>query len=184
MGHDGHDHHGGHDHKHHSPAADEHKAHAPVSVAAFVITSSDTRTEANDETGRLLREALEGAGHSIAGHIVVKDDTSALIAALDQALALGARAVLINGGTGIGRRDLVIEALRPLFDKELPGFGEIFRYLSFKDIGSPAMLSRAVAGTYRGAIVFALPGSPQAVRLAMDELVLPELGHAVRELSR
>ncbi|MBX5482579.1 MAG: molybdenum cofactor biosynthesis protein MoaB [Myxococcaceae bacterium] len=173
-----------HHHAHHSPAAHEHKSHAPATVSAYIITSSDTRTIETDETGRLIRSALEGAGHSVAGHVVVKDDTSQLIAALDQALLAGARAVLFNGGTGIGRRDVVVEALRPMFEKELPGFGELFRYLSFQEIGSPAMLSRAVAGTYRGAILFALPGSPQAVTLAMEALILPELGHLVRELSR
>lgn len=185
----GHGHRGGHHHSHahhphRSPAADEHKSHAPTTVATFVITSSDTRDESTDETGRLIRDALEGAGHTIAGHRVVKDDPAALRSALDEALGAGARAVIINGGTGIGRRDQVVETVRPLFEKELPGFGEIFRALSFREIGSAAMMSRAIAGTFRGAIVFALPGSPQAVRLAMDGLILPELGHAVRELSR
>lgn len=172
-----------HDHPHRSPAG-EHKAQAPAAVAAFVITSSDSRDEHSDETGRLIREALESEGHTLAGHQVVRDDPSALVAALDQALSAGARAVIVNGGTGIGRRDQVVETLRPLFEKELPGFGELFRLLSYEEIGSSAMMSRAVAGTRKGAIVFALPGSPQAVRLAMRKLILPELGHAVRELIR
>lgn len=187
MGHDGHDHHGhhgSHPHHEHSAAADEHKAHAPVSVAAFVVTCSDSRSEGDDESGRLLRQLLESAGHSIAGYRVIRDETEQVRAALDEAIAAGARCVLFNGGTGIGRRDTTIEALRPLLEKELPGFGEIFRALSFKEIGSPAMMSRALAGTFRGAILFALPGSPQAQRLAMEALILPELGHAVRELTR
>lgn len=211
MGHEGHDHdhdhdhghghshgqkhghehgheHGPHSHRHdehaHSPAAEEHKAHAPATVSAFVVTSSDTRSEQTDETGRRIRQALEHAGHNVVGHRVVRDDAAALRAALDEAQASGARAVIINGGTGIGRRDVVVETLRPLLEKELPGFGELFRALSFKEIGSAAMMSRALAGTVRGMIVFALPGSPQAVHLALDQLILPELGHAVRELTR
>jgi molybdopterin adenylyltransferase len=186
MGHDGHDHDHdhGHSHKHRSHAAEEHKAHAPAHVSAFVVTCSDSREAAADESGKSIREALEKAGHSVAGHQLIKDDPAAIRAALDQAAAAGARAVIFNGGTGIGRRDSTVETLAALFEKELPGFGEIFRYLSFKEIGSPAMMSRAAAGTIRGMIVFALPGSPQAVRLAMDALILPELGHAVRELTR
>jgi molybdopterin adenylyltransferase len=170
-------------HQHDSPAG-EHKAHAPTQVAAFVITCSDSRTEANDDSGRVISGRLEAAGHAIVGHRVVRDEPAELRAALEAALTAGARAIIVNGGTGIGRRDTTIETLRPMFEKELPGFGEIFRSLSFKEIGSPAMMSRAAAGSWRGAIVFALPGSPQAAELAMDALILPELGHAVRELSR
>jgi molybdopterin adenylyltransferase len=165
-------------------SAHDHKAHAPARVSAFVITSSDTRSEASDDSGRLIREKLEAAGHTLCGHRVVRDEPAELRQALEDAAAVGAQAVLISGGTGIGRRDQTIETLRPLLEKELPGFGEIFRALSFEAIGSPAMLSRALAGTWRGVIVFALPGSPQAAELAMDALILPELGHAVRELTR
>ena len=104
--------------------------------------------------------------------------------AIDEASQAGAGVVILNGGTGIGRRDNTIEVLEELLEKKLPGFGELFRYLSFKEIGSPAMMSRALAGTYRGMVLFALPGSPQAARLALEALILPELGHAVRELSR
>lgn len=197
MGHEGHDH--DHDHRHghkhgdphshahrhdESPVAHEHKSHAPSSVSAFVITSSDSRSLESDETGRRIREALEAHGHSVAGHRVIPDDPQALRAMIQEAQASGARAVIINGGTGIGRRDQVVETLRPMLEKELPGFGELFRALSFKEIGSAAMMSRALAGTYGGMILFALPGSPQAVRLAMEALILPELGHAVRELMR
>ncbi len=197
MAHEGHDHSHGHghghrhahDHDHHheqygSAAAEEHKAHAPSSVAAFVVTCSDSRDEKRDESGRAIRERLEGAGHSVCGYRVIRDEPEAIRASLDEAAAAGARAVVFNGGTGIGRRDCTIETLRPLFEKELPGFGELFRALSFQQIGSPAMMSRAAAGTIRGMVVFALPGSPHAVRLAMDRLILPELGHAVRELTR
>ncbi|MGA9521103.1 MAG: molybdenum cofactor biosynthesis protein B [Myxococcaceae bacterium] len=178
------DHHLPHVHGGHSHTAEAHKAHAPTTVAAFVVTSSDTRTPHTDESGKLIRDLLEGAGHTVCGHRVVPDEPAALRALVDEAAASGARALIINGGTGISRRDQVIETLRPMLEKELPGFGELFRSLSYKEIGSPAMMSRALAGTCRGMIVFAIPGSPNAVRLAMGALILPELGHAVRELTR
>jgi molybdenum cofactor biosynthesis protein B len=149
-----------------------------------VVTCSDTRDAASDETGEVIRTALEWEGHTVNGFRLIKDEPEAIRAAADEAAAGGARALIFNGGTGISSRDSTIETLRKLFEKELPGFGELFRHLSFQEIGSPAMMSRAVAGTYRGMIVFALPGSPQGARLAMEELILPELGHAVRELSR
>ncbi len=192
MGHEDHDHdhdhgHGQHlrSHRHgHSHAAHEHKSHAPAQVAAFVVTCSDSRDPAHDESGQLIEQALGAAGHTVLGRTVIPDEPAAIRQALEMAEGQGARAVIFNGGTGIGRRDSTIEALTPLFDKTLPGFGELFRALSFDEIGSPAMLSRAVAGSVRSMIVFALPGSPQAVRLAMRALILPELGHLVRELTR
>lgn len=194
MGHEGHDHSHSHGHEHHrhdapprreeSHAAAEHKAHAPVSVATFVVTCSDSRGPGADESGKTLQKLLEGAGHGIAGYRVIKDDPEALRAVIEEAAGAGARAVIINGGTGIGRRDNTVETLEGLFEKRLPGFGELFRALSYQSIGSPAMMSRATAGTYHGMILFALPGSPQAARLALEALILPELGHAVRELTR
>jgi molybdenum cofactor biosynthesis protein B len=114
----------------------------------------------------------------------VTDDPAEIRSAIQEAVEAGARAVILNGGTGIGRRDNAVEVLEELLEKRLPGFGELFRYLSYKQIGSAAMMSRAVAGTYRGMILFALPGSPKAAGLAMDALILPELGHAIRELTR
>jgi molybdenum cofactor biosynthesis protein B len=191
-GHDdkhGHGHHGGHGHGHGTPAhgpspAREHRSDAPTHVCCFVLTCSDSRAHADDVSGRALREGLEAAGHSVVGQTVVRDEPEQIRAAVQRGLEGGARAVLITGGTGITRRDQTVEAIRPLLDKEIPGFGELFRMLSFQEIGSAAWLSRALAGTVRGALVFVLPGSPNAVRLALDRLVLPELGHAVRELSR
>ena len=182
-----HDHGHGHSHTHgshgHSPSR-EHKSHAPVTVAAFVITASDTRSEKEDSSGRAILDALEGGGHTVAGYRVVPDEPERMRALIEEAHGLGARAVIINGGTGIARRDQTIETVRALFEKELPGFGELFRMLSFKEIGSAALLSRATAGSYKGMILIALPGSTNAVRLAMRELILPEVGHLVRELSR
>jgi molybdenum cofactor biosynthesis protein B len=149
-----------------------------------VLTCSDSRAQADDVSGRALREGLEAAGHSVVGQTVVRDEPEQIRAAVERGLADGARAVLVTGGTGITRRDQTVEAIRPLLEKEIPGFGELFRMLSFQEIGSAAWLSRALAGTVRGALIFVLPGSPNAVRLALDRLILPELGHAVRELSR
>jgi molybdenum cofactor biosynthesis protein B len=191
MGH-GHDHkhgHGGHSHGHGTPAhgpspAREHRSDAPTHVSCFVLTCSDSRAHADDVSGRALREGLQAAGHSVVGQTVVRDEPEQIRAAVERGLEGGARAVLITGGTGITRRDQTVEAIRPLLEKEIPGFGELFRMLSFQEIGSAAWLSRALAGTVRGALIFVLPGSPNAVRLALDRLILPELGHAVRELSR
>jgi molybdopterin adenylyltransferase len=197
VGHEGHDHDDDHDHPHghghahghahehgHSHAVDDHRAHAPAHVSAFVVTCSDSRGAAQDDSGRIARELLEGAGHLLSGARVIPDDAEAIRGALADALAAGARAVIFNGGTGLSRRDVTVETLEPLFERRLPGFGELFRALSFREVGSAAWLSRATAGTYKGMLVFALPGSPHAVRLALEALILPELGHAVRELMR
>ncbi|HUM12921.1 MAG TPA: molybdenum cofactor biosynthesis protein B [Myxococcaceae bacterium] len=171
-------------HGHAESSAREHRSTAPTHVACFVLTCSDSRAQQDDVSGRALRQGLEAAGHTVVGQTVVRDEPEAIRAAVEAGLEGGARAVLITGGTGITRRDQTVEAVRPLLDKEIPGFGELFRMLSFEEIGSAAWLSRALAGTMRGALVFVLPGSPNAVRLALDRLILPELGHAVRELSR
>jgi len=173
-----------HGHEHGSPTAAEHKAHAPVHVSAFVVTCSDSRDESKDESGRVLRELLEAEGHSVSGYRLIKDEPESIRAMLKEAREAGARAVIFNGGTGISRRDSTVETLQGLFEKTLPGFGELFRMLSYEEIGSAAMMSRATAGTYEGMILFALPGSPKAVKLGMRKLILPELGHAVRELTR
>jgi len=176
-----------HAHRHdgpHSPSAREHKSAAPAQIAAYIVTCSDSRDATRDESGQTIRTALEEKGHRVCGYRVVPDEIAQIRSAIDEASQVGAQVVILNGGTGIGRRDNTIEVLEQLLEKKLPGFGELFRYLSFKEIGSPAMMSRALAGTYRGMVLFALPGSPQAARLALEALILPELGHAVRELSR
>ncbi len=190
MAHEGHGGHPGEPHRHgrgeHSAShsAHEHKSAAPAQVATYVITCSDSRDASRDESGQAIRLALEKAGHSVCGYRVVTDDPGEIRSAIESASQAGARAVILNGGTGIGRRDNTVEVVEQLLEKRLPGFGELFRYLSFKEIGSPAMMSRSVAGTYRGMVLFALPGSPQAAGLALEALILPELGHAIRELSR
>lgn len=167
-----------------SPPA-EHKAHGPASVACSIITCSDTRTPETDTSGHLIRTLLEQAGHRIHAYHVVKDEppqvrTLIRQAGVDQAVD----ALIINGGTGMSKRDSTFEAVYLLLEKYLPGFGELFRTLSYKEIGSAAMLSRATAGLYQGKVIFSIPGSSGAVRLAMEALILPELSHLVGEIRK
>lgn len=159
----------------------QHRSHAMARLRVAVITVSDTRTTATDESGGLLRKLLAEKGHDVASHAVVRDDKDAITRAVQEALASTAQAVVLNGGTGVSPRDVTIETLEPLLDKVLPGFGELFRALSFREIGSAAMLTRATAGIAQGKPVFALPGSPAAVLMGMERLVLPELGHVAAE---
>jgi molybdenum cofactor biosynthesis protein B len=162
----------------------EHRKEAPRSVRVAVITASDTRGEAEDESGRYLRQAVEAAGHAVAFYRVVKDEPDAIVEALADAAGAGAEAILVNGGTGIANRDRTYEAVSGLLEKRLDGFGELFRMLSYAEIGSAAMLSRAVAGTWAGRAVFSVPGSRAAVGLAWEKLIGPELGHVLRELRK
>ncbi|BDG01840.1 MogA/MoaB family molybdenum cofactor biosynthesis protein [Anaeromyxobacter oryzae] len=162
----------------------EHRHEAPRSARIFVVTASDTRGEAEDESGAFLRRAAEAAGHVVAGYRIVKDEPAELRAALDDAAAAGVDAVVVNGGTGIAGRDRTYEAVAGLLEKRIDGFGELFRMLSYAEIGSAAMLSRAVAGVWGGRAVFSVPGSLAAVRLAWEKLIGPELGHVLRELRK
>jgi molybdenum cofactor biosynthesis protein B len=161
----------------------KHKEHAPTSVACGVITASDSRSPETDESGTLIRDLLQAARHSVPFYAVVKDESKQILEAVNQA-ALTCEAIITNGGTGVSKRDVTVSTLLPLFDRTLPGFGELFRFLSYETIGSTAMLSGAVAGVYQGRLVFCLPGSPDACRLAMEKLILPELGHAVGVMRR
>lgn len=162
-----------------------HRAAAPAIVRCFVITVSDTRTEDTDTAGRAIVELLTAAGHVIAGRRILKDEPAEVAALVREQAATGhADVIITTGGTGITRRDSTFEAVDGLLDKRLPGFGELFRMLSFQEIGAAAMLSRACAGTHQGAIVVALPGSENAVRLAVTRLLVPELGHLVSEIRR
>jgi molybdenum cofactor biosynthesis protein B len=162
-----------------------HHAQAPRAVACFVLTVSDTRTEATDASGRAIRELLEGAGHAVSGSSIVPDEPAQVAHAVGTALAgPGTQVVITTGGTGITRRDGTYEAVTALFQKRLDGFGELFRMLSYEDIGPAAMLSRATAGTVGERAVFVLPGSEAVVRLAMTKLILPELGHVVQQVTR
>jgi molybdopterin adenylyltransferase len=164
---------------------DEHKARAPVSVRCFVVTISDTRTEETDRSGRAIAELLTAAGHVVAGRAIVKDDADLVRETLERQLANGdVQAIIATGGTGITSRDSTYEVVSALLQKRLDGFGELFRMLSFEQIGPAAMMSRACAGLAAGHIVVSLPGSEAAVRLAMERLVIPELGHLVEQARR
>jgi molybdenum cofactor biosynthesis protein B len=154
-------------------------------VAVVVITVSDSRTLEDDTGGALLVELVEGAGHRVVSRQIVRDDIESIRRVIDQAIMRDdVRAVLLTGGTGIAPRDVTPDAVEPILDRVIPGFGELFRALSFREIGPAAMLSRALAGMARGRLVAALPGSRAAVRLAVERLLLPELGHLVGEAER
>src|SRR5947208_1976319 len=171
---------------HHEKAShQEHKAAAPRSVSCMVITCSDTRTPETDTTGPLIMNTLKEHGHYIASYHLVKDEPSAIRKLIKRgAKDRHVQAIIVNGGTGISRRDSTFEAIDGLLDKRLDGFGEIFRYLSYQDIGSAAIMSRATAGLYKSTIVVSVPGSEQAVLLALDKLILNELGHMAKEMTK
>jgi molybdenum cofactor biosynthesis protein B len=160
-----------------------HRKDAPKSVRCFVLTISDTRTAASDRSGAAIAAALEGAGHEIVGRQIVRDEPGDVRAAVTAHAGI-AQVIVTTGGTGITSRDSTYEAITSVLDKTLDGFGELFRALSYEQVGSAAMLSRACAGSLGRTAVFALPGSEQAVRLALTKLILPEIGHVVRELER
>ena len=163
----------------------EHKALAPKSVGCFVLTISDTKTPETDTSGALIRELLTAAGHRVAGSTIVRDEPAEVQRVIRAAGADPAvQAIVLTGGTGITSRDSTFEAVEALLDKRLPGFGELFRMLSYQEVGAAAMLSRAQLGVHAGRIVASLPGSPSACRLALEKLLLPELGHLVREVGR
>lgn len=151
----------------------------------MVITCSDTRTPDTDSSGQLIQKLLQEQGHTVSAYHLVKDEPAEIKARIAEGTANDRiQAIIINGGTGISRRDSTFEAVDAMLEKRLEGFGEVFRYLTYQDIGSPAIMSRATAGTIKGRVLFSTPGSENAVRLAMEKLILPELGHLVRELTK
>lgn len=163
----------------------EHKSHAPKSIGCMVITCSDTRTPDTDTSGQAIHKLLRQFGHEVVLYHLVKDEPAQIKSRIEEGLTNEAvQAIIINGGTGISKRDSTFEAVDAMLEKRLVGFGEIFRYLTYMDIGSPAIMSRATAGIIKGRILFSTPGSEHAVRLAMEKLILPELGHLVKELSK
>lgn len=151
-------------------------------VKCAVLTASDSRTPATDDSGQFIQHTLQSAGHAIVAYHVVPDDPAQIGDLLDEAVKL-AQIVLINGGTGISPRDNTFDAVHGRLEKIIPGFGEIFRMLSYEEIGSAAMLSRAVAGVYQNSVVVSMPGSPNAVKLAMTKLIMPELQHLAWEVA-
>jgi molybdenum cofactor biosynthesis protein B len=168
-----------------NPTHQEHKAQAPESIGCMVITCSDTRTPETDTSGQLIRKLLEGRNYTVIAYYVVKDEPGQILFRIAQGTANDAiQAIIVNGGTGISRRDSTFEAVDGILEKRLSGFGEIFRVLTYQEIGSSAMMSRATAGIVKGRILFSVPGSENALRLAMEKLILPELGHLVGELTK
>lgn len=165
-----------------SQSTNAHRAQSPDSVRAVVIVVSDTRTLETDKGGLLVEERLEAAGHTIASRQIVRDDIEAIKASATDAINSDAEVVILTGGSGIGPRDVTPEAIRPMLTRELPGFGEVFRVLSFEQVGAATMLSRAFAGVVGRTLIFVLPGSTNAVQLAMEKLIVPEIGHLVREV--
>lgn len=176
--------HGSHT-SHGQPSHVSHKAQGSNSLACMVVTCSDTRTEDTDTSGKLICRLLKEQGHLIAGYHLIKDEPEEITQLLEAvAHESDKHVVIINGGTGISRRDSTFEAVDGFLQKRLDGFGELFRYLSYQDIGSSAMLSRATAGIHEHLAIFSIPGSQGAVRLAMEQLILPEMGHIAGELTK
>jgi molybdenum cofactor biosynthesis protein B len=163
----------------------DHDLGSGILARVALLTVSDTRSVEDDRSGALARRMVEAAGHQVADYRIVPDDPERIRQAVEEWLdADDCDAVVVNGGSGISTRDRTIEALGELMERKLDGFGELFRMLSFEEIGSAAMLSRAIGGIASGRVVFAMPGSAAAVRLAMDRLILPELGHLLAELRK
>ncbi len=167
-------------------SADSHRQQATSQgiVPLAIVTVSDTRTPETDTSGQLIRQLVEAAGHTIVDYRIVKDEPAEVEAALEAFTQGAARLILFNGGTGISQRDRTYDVISKRLEKTLPGFGEIFRLLSYEQVGAAAMLSRATAGVYRNRVIFSMPGSPNAVQLAVEQLILPEIQHLAWELIR
>lgn len=166
-----------------SHSSTPHADSRPLAVACGVLTVSDTRTMETDKSGQIICQLLQQAGHSIADYVIVKDEPPRIVAQLQIWQQQPMQVVICNGGTGIAPRDTTYDAIAQLLDKTLPGFGELFRMLSYEQIGSRALASRAIAGVYGTQLIFSLPGSSKAVQLGMEALILPELVHLVRQLN-
>lgn len=163
----------------------EHKCHSPKNVSVAVITVSDTRTKEDDESGKYIMKKLEENGHKIISYSIIRDEKKLLNDELKKLIDNDELQVIItNGGTGASGRDVTVDVIEGLLDKKIDGFGEIFRYLSYKEIGSPAIMSRAVAGAVKNKIIICLPGSLGAVKLGVEKLIIPEIGHLVWEVNR
>lgn len=157
-----------------------------INVSCAVITVSDTRNKETDKSGKLMINLLRKANHKVTHYKIIPDEKETIQQTINKTIRYNdVEAVIVTGGTGISPRDVTIESIQPLFDKELPGFGELFRLLSYQlDIGSASMLSRGIAGVANNRIIFSTPGSTGAVKLAMNKLILPELRHVVMEINK
>jgi molybdenum cofactor biosynthesis protein B len=163
----------------------EHKDISPQTVNCAVLTISDSRTEANDESGRFIIKALEDSGHRVTARGIIRNSADIISNRLAELLADDAVDVIItSGGTGASHRDVTVETVNPILEKKLVGFGELFRYLTYQEIGTPSIMSRALGGIARGKVILCLPGSTAAARLALEKIILLELGHLVHEANR
>jgi molybdenum cofactor biosynthesis protein B len=163
----------------------EHRQAAPENVNCAVIIVSDSRTEQDDESGKLIKQRLADHGHEVMFYGILKNDADAIRAKISELVGLeGLQVIITSGGTGASHRDVTVDAIEPMLEKRLDGFGELFRHLTYQEIGTGSILSRAVAGIIRGRVVLCFPGSVNAATLAMDKIILPEIGHLVREATR
>ena len=163
----------------------DHKQHVPLNVNCAVIIISDSRTEQTDESGKYIMDSLKEAGHTITSYSIIKNDASEIIDKIGNIFKDNPTQVIItSGGTGASHMDITIETITPILEKKMEGFGELFRNLTYQEIGSGSILSRAMAGVIKGRIIISLPGSLEAVKLAMGKIIIPEITHLVREASR
>ncbi len=163
----------------------EHREASPQSVRCAVLTISDSRTEQDDESGMLLRQKLSQGGHRVIAYAILKNDSEAIKQKIAELLGQEKVQVIVtSGGTGISHRDITVETISSILEKKLDGFGELFRSLSYQEIGTASIMSRAIAGAVGGKVIICLPGSLGAVKLAMEKIILPEIGHMVREATR
>ncbi len=163
----------------------EHKHEAPQSVSCAVIIISDSRTERDDESGKLIKQRLSENGHRVMAYAILKNDAGAIRKKIQELLGQDELQVVIaSGGTGVSHRDVTVDTIESILEKKLDGFGELFRLLTYQEIGTGSIMSRATAGVAKGKFILCLPGSLGAVTLAMDKIILPEIGHLVREATR
>ena len=163
----------------------EHKKQAPKSVNCSVVIISDTRTEQNDESGKIIMQALKRKGHKVLSYCILKNDADSILKKLNELLDEESLQVIItSGGTGISHLDITVEIISPTLEKKIDGFGELFRFLTYQEIGTASIMSRAMAGVAKGKAIICLPGSVGAVSLAIEKIILPEIGHIVREATR
>ncbi len=163
----------------------EHKKQAPKSVNCSVVIISDTRTEQNDESGKFIIQALERNGHKVLSYCILKNDAESIRNKLNELLdEENLQVIITSGGTGISHLDITVEIISPTLEKRIEGFGELFRFLTYQEIGTASIMSRAMAGVAKGKAIICLPGSVDAVKLAMEKVILPEIGHMVREATR
>jgi len=163
----------------------EHKHQSPKNINCSVMIVSDSRTEQNDESGKHIMQVLKKQGHEVMSYVLLKNDADAINKRLNELMdEEKLQVVIISGGTGISHRDVTVETVSPLFEKEIDGFGELFRYLTYQQIHTGSIMSRATAGVARSKVIICLPGSLGAVSLAMEKIILPEIGHIVREAQR